>query len=1098
MHYPTSQVYPFYIKSGSLVRSRLNDLGVGKVLSISGSEAVVEYFVSIAKRIQKALPLVSLEKVALQQQTRCCLWSEEQEFWQIGRIATWHSDDNRYEVHLPDKEVCYATEAEVYVRCNLPIEDSTEVLIMKGQETPFFHVRRSALVRCLIEQRAVSHGMPGLFSAKIDLYPHQVEVVRRVLEDPIQRYLLADEVGLGKTIEAGVILRQYLLDEPNGQALVVVPRPLLKQWQQELESKFGLTNEVHLLTIEELLTFRCNRLPDFLILDEAQHIAALAESTDPKHQECFNVCQQLAHRAKCLLLLSATPALNHEQTFLTMLHLLDPITYHPEDILGFKERVRLRQDVGRILVSFKETAPSFILKMSLGKLRNLFAQDSRLLLLAEQLESLINSPEAESNERGRIIRAIRTHLSDTYRLHRRMLRNRRDTVEDVLLNQSKATVQVEYDLDERSPIIHEYLDEWRVRAIGSTKGENDPYYQQLRQVFLLLLNISGTWLAILEWTVLARLNNHASSVLIQELGKERVNLLLSTPQFPGEVEILQALLDTIQQPCQEGDRIEHLVMVLEKCIKTSKKSPKIVVFTSFTHTCRELVQQLSNAFGKQAIATYQVGQSTDAVEENTNQFKDDPKCCILVCDASGEEGHNLQFADWLIHFDLPLSPNRLEQRNGRLNRIGRNRLLQFVIFAGADTSDSMQGAWYEVLNSSFKIFRDSIASLQFFVDGKLPELETALFELGAYGLTQATQVIGDEIAEEKAKIDEQNALDEIDAFEETALQYFQTLDDYDARHQSIQQAVEGWMCQTLRFKNYQDDEIPELTSYRRTPATLVPADDLIKYFSGYINQPGIYHRRKSLQHPEAAFYRIGEGLIETLNDYIHWDDRGQAFALWRHDETWSSVEGTEWLGFRFDYVIETDLTLADEIFQRYGWKQANRLALRRRMDAVFPPMVETIFLDAHMNSVNDPHLLKILQRPYSKKRKPTHDYSLSKGKLRVIDEFVSRDDWAKFCRTASEQSILLLRQRPDFYDRCQRHATQAERQLSDRLEQLQLRLDRQVQSGNNTFLAQEVEVERALKRILVDGIYYPQIRLDSIGFYIVSGRSPWQEEEDIV
>jgi ATP-dependent helicase HepA len=1099
MHYPNSQVHSFYIQCGSLVRSRLNNLAVGKVLHVSESEALIEYFVSIGKRIQKILLLDTLQHVTLQQHTRCYVWSEEQEVWQIGRIATWHDDDRRYEVHLPDKGLHYATEAEVYVRCDRPIEDPIEVLIMKGQETPFFHTRRSAFVRCLIEQRAISHGIPGLFSANIDLYRHQVEVVRRVLEDPIQRYLLADEVGLGKTIEAGAVLRQYLLDEPDGQAWAIVPRPLLKQWQQELETKFHLTNEVKLLAVEDLPAYRYDVPPSFLILDEAQHIATLAESTDPKQRECFAISQRLAHKADRLLLLSATPALNHERTFLAMLHLLDPATYRLEDVAGFKERVRLRQDIGRILLSFKESAPSFILKTSLGKLRSLFAQDSRLLALTEKLEHLLTPSEADLAERGRVIRAIRTHISDTYRLHRRMLRNRRDTVEDVLLDQSKATLQVEYDLDERSPVVHEYLDEWRVRAIAATAGEDDPYYQQLRQVFLLLFRASGTWLTILEWVILTRLNGDAIPTLVKELGAAAVDLLLNTPQFPSEADILQTLLGTLQHPSEEGDRIEHLQMVLRNCIKKSgQKPPKIVVFTSFTHTCQELVQQLSNVFSKQAIATYQIGQSRDEVEENTSQFKDDLNCCVLVCDTSGEEGHNLQFADWIIHFDLPLSPNRIEQRNGRLNRIGRNRLLQFVVFAGADTSDSIHGAWYEVLSSGFKVFQESIASLQFFVDRKRPELEAALFQLGAYGLTQATQLISIEITAEKVSIDEQNALDEIDALEENAAQYSKALDDYDARHQNIQQAMEGWICQTLKFRKHEDNDVPEIVRYRRSPETLIPADDLIKYFKGYINQPGTYQRRKALQHPEAALYRIGEGFIETLNDYIHWDDRGQAFALWRHDETWSSVEGMEWVGFRFDYVIETDLTLVGEVFQRHGWQRANHLALQRRMDAIFPPLVETIFLDTRMNGMNDPHLLEILQRPYSKKRKPTHDYSLSKGKLQVLDEFVSRDDWANLCRTSREQSAWLLRQRPDFRDRCQRHAMQAEQQLGDRLEQLQLRLERQSQTGDDTSLAQEVEIERVLKQILVDGIRQPHIRLDSVGFYIVSGRSLSQnaEEED--
>jgi ATP-dependent helicase HepA len=1083
-------------ETGYLVISSDNNLGIGKILEISAATADLEYFRSIGEtRLIETVPYHSLKRVRLERHTRCYFRSEDEEFWQIGRVDTWHQDDLWYEIHLPNKGLRYVTEADIYVRYDRPISDPTDVLVAKGHETPFFHDRRSAFVRCLIEQRAVSHGMPGLFSANINLYPHQVEVVRRVLADPIQRYLLADEVGLGKTIEAGAILRQYLLDEPDGQVLAIVPRSLLKQWQQELESKFHLTDEVKLLTIEDLDDYHCDTLHGFLILDEAQHIAAMAESANPQQQRCFAISQKLAYQADRLLLLSATPALNHEQTFLAMLHLLDPVTYRLEDIAGFKERVHLRQDIGRLLLSFKEGASPFVLKISLGKLRSLFDRDSRLIALTDRLESLLNTAEVDLTERGQVIRAIRTHISDTYRLHRRMLRNRRDTVEDVLWDRAKAVCKVEYDLDERSADIEAYLDEWRVRGIGATEGEDDLYYQQLRQVFLLLISTSGTWLAILEWAILARLHDRHIPALVQELGITAVELLRNTPQFPGEVDILQAFLDIIQQPSEEGDRIEHLQMVVSKCINDSKKkAPKIVVFTSFTHICQELVQKLSSRFGKQAIASYQVGQSVDDVEENASQFRDDPECLILVCDPSGEEGHNLQFADWLIHFDIPFSPNRLEQRNGRLDRIGRDRSLQLVIFAGADTGDSIQGSWYDILNKGFNIFQESIASLQFYVDRKLPELEATLFQSGAYGLTEAIHLICAEIKTEKICIDEQNAIDEIDALEENADRYFKALDDYDARHQDIQRAVEGWICNALKFQRDEDINVAEIVRYKRTEQTLVPVNDLVKYFKGYINQPVTYDRRQALRHPEATLYRIGEGFIETLKDYLHWDDRGQAFALWRQDETRPVEEGMEWIGFRFDYVVEADLTLADEIFKQHNWNHLNGAALKRRMDAIFPPVVETIFLDMQMNVVDEPQLLDILQRPYSKKRRPTHDYSLSKDKLQVIDEFVSRDNWADLCRTSREKSAMLLRKSPNFGDRCQQYATQAERKLGDRLEQLQLRWERQSQP--DTSLAQEVEIERELMQVLIRGIEHPQLRLDSIGFYIVSGRSPSQNEED--
>jgi ATP-dependent helicase HepA len=82
-------------------------------------------------------------------------------------------------------------------------------------ETPMFAEARSGFVRAIIGQRAACQGMSALYSSVIELDSHQVEVVRRVLQDPAQRYLLADEVGLGKTIEAGILIRQYVHDDPD-------------------------------------------------------------------------------------------------------------------------------------------------------------------------------------------------------------------------------------------------------------------------------------------------------------------------------------------------------------------------------------------------------------------------------------------------------------------------------------------------------------------------------------------------------------------------------------------------------------------------------------------------------------------------------------------------------------------------------------------------------------------------------------------------------------------------------------------------------------------------------------------------------------------
>jgi len=97
-----------------------------------------------------------------------------------------------------------------------------------AHETPFFFEQRRALLWELLRQNRLCHGLPAFLSSKIELLQHQVEIAARILRDPTIRYLLADEVGLGKTIEACIVLRQLRLDAPDVRSAVFVPDALVR------------------------------------------------------------------------------------------------------------------------------------------------------------------------------------------------------------------------------------------------------------------------------------------------------------------------------------------------------------------------------------------------------------------------------------------------------------------------------------------------------------------------------------------------------------------------------------------------------------------------------------------------------------------------------------------------------------------------------------------------------------------------------------------------------------------------------------------------------------------------------------------------------
>ncbi|MDY6783345.1 MAG: protein DpdE [Cyanobacteriota bacterium] len=1100
------------LQPGHLASSTENNLGIGKIVEIHDEELKVEYFCSVGQRIAKSLPLSSLRPVKLQPQMRCYLWSESQETWRIGRIFDWDEERHQYRIDLPGQQTEGAFEQNIYVRCNLPIADAIEILALKGHDTAYFHNQRSQFVRCLVEQRAASRGMTGLISANIELFAHQVEVIRRVLEDPIQRYLLADEVGLGKTIEAGVILRQYLLDEPHGRALVLVPPYLREQWSRELEDKFYLSDfsdRVQLLAVDDAHQIGFERDFDFVVIDEAHHIAAMATSSQPAQRQLFDTCKHLAHTSDRLLLLSATPVLNHEQDFLAMLHLLEPATYRLDNREGFRARVQNRQEIGRFLLSFKEGAKPFVLKKKLNQLRNLFAEDSYLLRLGDRLQTYLHDRDTPATERDKIVRTMRTYISDTYRLHRRMLRSRRDGVEDVLFERN-AVPKTEYDLDERSYPIHELIDEWR------TVAPNAEYCR----IFLLLFRASSTWLGILKQVVEARLHGVSHPGLIQEFGADDIRLLIETPKFPQEEDILQGLLDILQHPSAEGDRLELLKTILLHRLSeifglqsfkgepnqllervqqrlrrpfASDRLEKIAIFTSFGQTCSEIVSYLSKTFGEVSVASHQLAAEREQVENNINKFKDNPRCFLLVCDSSGEEGRNLQFADGLIHFDLPWSPNRLEQRLGRLDRIGNKMGTNFWLLVGSDLPDSLQDTWYQLLNQGLNIFRRSIASFQFYVDEKLPKLEEILFESGASGLLGAIESISAEIKDEQVKNSEQNVLDEIATPDRDTNLFFRKLEQGDENHQKIERATEGWICNALRFCKQYDPNLSGVRCYKRTQKTLVPARELIEYFSAYINASGTYDRRLANQYSGIDLYRIGQESIEQLTSYIHWDDRGRAFAMWRHEPSWETGEGMEWVGFRFDYVIEANLAFIEQVVKDRGLNNFNQKALRRQADDFFPPQIKTIFFDNKMEIVEDAECLKILQRSYRETRHD-YDYNLGTNRLPILDEFIDPDQWANFCRDARQTSENLLRDRTSFANLCQDYTQTAERKLEHRLNLLRRNLNPvgEIEQMSDSELAKEIQIQEVLNQALLEGIQHPHIYLDSVGFIIVSGRHPPQ------
>lgn len=1073
-------------KCGMLVKTiEEADLGIGKIKEVRENDVILEFFVSPAERFERIVARTSLRAVTLPQQTRCYLDVDGK--LSVGRILD-HLHE-RYVVRLPNERQLEGSDADLYVRCNLPIADPTDILVARAIETPYFFTRRQAFLKSITEQRAASQGLSALLSSGIQLYPHQVEVIRRVLEDPIQRYLLADEVGLGKTIEAGILARQFLLDAPDQDVTFIVPDHLVQQWQSELEGKLGFAEfdgRYEILPFADLEKIDLD--PETcaaVIVDEAHQLVARAFSSAAREKKRYRRLQEIAKRSPRLLLLSATPVIHSERQFLGMLHLLDPEAYPLDDLDAFMQKISKRQAIGKLLLNLKETAHPVPLRGAVQRIAQSFEEDPRVQELARQLLAVLQDEEA----RVPLIRTLRVHLSETYRLHRRMLRNRRESVTSVANH--RGTFIAEYDLDERTGDVAALLDEWRVSARRALEASPDQDARAWQYLFLLLVEASGTSLEVFAELLNRRQGKPSAPWLKQNFTAGDLELIDSLPRFPEETALLDAMLKLVRTPSEDGDRLKLLQLLLNQNfqVRFGQGSGKVVVFTAYPRVAENLMAHFGKLYGPDHVARHLAGDTAHQKHSELNRFERRSECWLLVTDASGEEGLNLQYADAIVHYDLPFSPNRIEQRMGRLDRLGRTHGLRSWALAGADHDLALHGTWLEILESGFGVFRESIASLQFMVDSTLPVLLDVAFQEGSEGLRREGAHLGETIQAELVRIAEQQAIDEIDVREQGASFAFDTLAMMDANSPEHRNALKGWAENALNFNlKYQGNGS---YIYQHRESTLVPRSEFAAYVEREDGTAAVFSRAEAEGLRNVRVFRIGHPFVDALTQYLKWDDRGKVYAMWRSHPDWPEDQ-EPWLGFYMTYRVEADPRPAYDVLAKEWGNHGDPHALQRRLEALFGPMFVPTAVDARTGlETTDERVLAILNRPIA----DDEDVNLG-SRQAIIDQFISPAYWERSCRLAREVSELALRAQPAFTERLASLEKHAIRQLDYRFAQLRQRLERLREDGDaaqTRLLEREIAFESALNQAFLAGITQPRVQLDAIGFVIIAPRKPPSE-----
>lgn len=542
----------------------------------------------------------------------------------------------------------------------------------------------------------------SLTSAKIDLLPHQVVLTHQVAMASPRRFLIGDEVGLGKTIEAALILRELASRGELNRALIVVPAGLVNNWHRELNEVFNLNFEVfgregdvsdrrtnafarHNLLIASIDTLkrktRVQKLMeaprwDLVVFDEAQHLTAYKSGGKTKKTENYKLAEVLRDHSRDLLLLSATPHQGDHFRFWKLIQLLDPTLFKNEQEM-VEQRHRLnpyifrrtkadacRADGGTLFARRWVHTETFV--MSDYERRFYQALNE---YLADGF-ALAKKQGGKGRALGFVMTIFQKIAASSFAAVHRTLRRRLIalTVQEGLMHDGSL------DIESRNQAFDE------ARYLIRTEFAFDQGRMADLETDRILNDIKRRLLKKMDEDELALASNEFSDE-VETAAAEDAAMNAVAYALPEERFRIKSLLQLFPQ--MRETKVENLLAALGT-LWQQNPNERVVIFATYLGTVEMLSEQIEQAYPGQGVVVLKGGDhgSKLAAERRFKQ-SDGPR--VLICTAAGREGINLQHSRILFNFDLPWNPMDVEQRIGRIHRYGQQDTAQVYNLVLGDT-----------------------------------------------------------------------------------------------------------------------------------------------------------------------------------------------------------------------------------------------------------------------------------------------------------------------------------------------------------------------------------------------------------------------------
>jgi superfamily II DNA or RNA helicase len=596
----------------------------------------------------------------------------------------------------------------------------------------------------------------AVHTSLVDPLPHQITAVYEAMlpRQPL-RFLLADDPGAGKTIMAGLLIKELIVRGDLQRCLVVCPGSLVDQWQDELYRRFHLPFDI--LTNDKLeaartgnwflennlVIARLDKLSrdesvqdklkapdcrwDLIVCDEAHKMSASFFGGEVKFTKRHKLGQMLSPLTRHFLLMTATPHNGKEEEFQLFMALIDGDRFegrfrdgvHAADVSDLMRRM-----VKEKLLKFDGT-PLFPERIAYTVPYKLSDGETRLYKeVTEYVREQFNRAEALQNDKragtvGFALTILQRRLASSPEAIYQSLRRRRERLEKRLreleLLQRGAVAQA---IAEQGPTLDQEdvddLDEAPDNEVAATEEQ------------------------ILDQATAARTIEELKAEIATLQHLESIALTVRRSGDDRKWRELANLLAHIFTRASAADRVgEEPAPYGSGDIPKPVPSPrqKLVVFTEHRDTLNYLEQQISTVLGrKDAVVLIHGGMGREERKKAQESFLHDPEVQVLAATDAAGEGINLQRAHLMVNYDLPWNPNRIEQRFGRIHRIGQTEVCHLWNLVADETRE---GDVYRTLLDKLEEARKTLGGQVFDVLGKLQfegrPLRDLLIEAIRYG-----------------------------------------------------------------------------------------------------------------------------------------------------------------------------------------------------------------------------------------------------------------------------------------------------------------------------------------------------------------------------